>query len=58
MSINKAYLTRCPECGQKLLEEASQKCYGCGYKMVKEDRYEEWVNEDDPWYEDPFDDIC
>ena len=57
MSINKAYLTRCPECGQHLFEEDSNKCYGCGYEKPTTDYYEEWINKDDPWYEDPFENL-
>ena len=55
--MNEAYLTRCPECGQNLFEEDSNKCYGCGYEKPTTDYYEEWVNEDDPWYRHPFDDL-
>ena len=55
--MNKAYLTYCPKCGQHLFEEDSNKCYGCGYEKPTTDYYEGWVNKDDPWYEDPFEDL-
>ena len=58
MSTNEAYLTRCTKCGQYLFEEDSKKCYGCGYEMPTKDYYEEWVNDDAPWYRDAFADTC
>ena len=57
MSRNEAWLCRCPKCNQNLYEMDTRKCYGCGHEEPRADYYEEWVNKDDPWYEDPFEDL-